>query len=71
MRKGVCGLNLYNPETQRWGQAHTWGAFVLAMYLYKNQKSEMLKFEIIDGGNDFRIHLDRDLLMTEGTEMIR
>jgi hypothetical protein len=41
------------------------------MYLYKNQKSEMLKFEIIDGGNDFRIHLDQDLLMTEGREMIR
>ena len=32
---------------------------------------QSLKFEIIDGGNDFRIHLDRDLLMTEGKEMIR
>ena len=30
MRKGICGLNLYNPETQKWGQAHTQGAYVLA-----------------------------------------
>ena len=30
MRKGICGLNLYNPETRKWGQAHTQGAYVLA-----------------------------------------
>ena len=71
MRKGVCGLNLFNPETQKWGQAHTQGAFVLAMYLYKNQQSELLKFEVTDNGNDMRIHLDQDLLMTEGAALIR
>ena len=58
MRKGVCGLNLFNPETKKWGQAHTQGAFVLAMYLYKNQKSELLSFELLGNQDDFRIHLD-------------
>jgi len=37
IRKGVIGLQLYNPESKKWGQAHTQGAFVYAMYLYKNQ----------------------------------
>lgn len=36
LRKGLLGLPLYNPETKKWGQAHTWGAYVLAMYFYKN-----------------------------------
>lgn len=36
LRKGIVGLPLYNPETNKWGQAHTQGAFVFAMWLYKN-----------------------------------
>ena len=42
------------------------------MYLYKNQKGKLLDFEICgEDQNDFRIHLDRDLLMTEGKELIK
>ena len=33
-RKGVLGLQLYNAETKKWGQAHTQGAYVLTQYLY-------------------------------------
>ena len=36
LRKGVLGLNLYNIETKKWGQAHTQGAYVLSMWIYKN-----------------------------------
>jgi hypothetical protein len=35
-RKGIVGLPLYNPEAKRWGQAHTQGAFVFAMWIMKN-----------------------------------
>jgi len=58
MRKGTLGLPLYNAETGRWGQAHTQGAFVFAMWIYKNQKSKIVDFEIIGDNEDFRIHLD-------------
>ena len=35
-RKGICGLTLYNPESKKWGQAHTQGGFVFAMWMFKN-----------------------------------
>ena len=41
------------------------------MYLYKNQQGGLLKFEVVDNGNDMRIHLDQALLMTEGAALIR
>jgi len=71
MRKGILGLTLFNAETKKWGQAHTQGAFVLAMWLYKNQKSDILKFEIIGDNEDFRIHLNQENLVKEGKELIK
>jgi dipeptidyl-peptidase III len=32
-RKGITGLNLFNAETGKWGQAHTQGAYVFSQYL--------------------------------------
>lgn len=29
-RKGILGLQLFNVENQKWGQAHTWGAYVFS-----------------------------------------
>ena len=46
VRKGILGLQFYNAETSKWGQAHAQGAFVCAQYLYQNQKSNFLRFEI-------------------------
>lgn len=56
-RKGILGLTLYNPESKKWGQAHTQGAFVFAMWVYKNQKSKVVDFELLDNNTDFRINL--------------
>lgn len=69
-RKGIIGLPLYNPEAKRWGQAHTQGAFVLSMWIWKNQKSKIVDFEIIGDDEDFRIHLDEQNLVKEGKELI-
>ena len=68
LRKGVLGLTLYNQETKKWGQAHTQGAFVFAMWIYKNQKSKIVDFEITkeNGEDSFLIHLDQDNLVNEG-----
>ena len=41
------------------------------MWFYKNQKSKIVDFEIIGDDEDFRIHLDEDLLATEGMELIK
>ena len=65
-RKGTLGLPLYNVETKKWGQAHTQGAFVFAMWIYKNQQSKIVDFEIVGDNEDFLIHLDEKLLVTEG-----
>jgi len=70
-RKGLLGLTLYNPAAKKWGQAHTQGAFVFAMWLYKNQKSKIVEFEIVGDNEDFLIHLNQDNLVKEGKELIR
>jgi dipeptidyl-peptidase-3 len=64
-------LTLYNPEAKKWGQAHTQGAFVFAQWLYRNQKSKIVDFEIIGDNEDFRIHLNQENLVKEGKELIR
>jgi dipeptidyl-peptidase-3 len=55
---------------KKWGQAHTQGRYVMAQWVYRNQKSKILDFEIIGDNEDFRIHLDEKLLMTEGRDLI-
>lgn len=70
-RKGILGLQLYNAETKKWGQAHTQGAYVLSMYLYKNQKSEIVKFEFKEDTDEFYIHLNKENLIKEGKDLIR
>lgn len=71
LRKGILGLPLFSPESNKWGQAHTQGAFVYAMYLYKNQKTGFLRFDLNEDKTNFTIHLDRDLLYTEGRELTK
>ena len=36
----------------------------------QNQKSKIVDFEILPDNSDFFIHLDKDLLMGEGRELI-
>jgi len=40
------------------------------MWLYRNQKSKIIDFEILGDNEDFRIHLDEKLLATEGRELM-
>lgn len=35
-RKGLLGLQLFNAETKKWGQAHTQGAYVFSQFIYQN-----------------------------------
>eukprot|EP00347_Sterkiella_histriomuscorum_P003337 403364678 len=69
-RKGILGLQLFNVENKKWGQAHTWGAYVFSQYIYQNQKSKIVDFEITEDGNSFLIHLNKELLAGEGKELI-
>lgn len=70
-RKGIVGLQLFSPEKNRWGQAHTQGAFVYAMYLYKNQQDRFIDFEIDAANNNFFIHIDRSKVLTEGCRLTK
>ena len=71
LRKGIIGLPLFNPETGKWGQAHTQGAFVFAMWIFHNQKSKIVDFEIVGDNESFLINLDKDNLASEGKELIQ
>lgn len=68
-RKGILGLQLFNAETKKWGQAHTQGAYVFAQFLYQKQTTDLVSFEVLD--NDMRIHLNKENLMTEGKQLIK
>lgn len=41
------------------------------MWVYKNQKSKIVDFEIVGDDEDFLIHLDQELLATEGQDLIK
>jgi len=70
LRKGILGLKLFNPESQKWGQAHTQGNYVFSQFLLQNQKSEIVRVELREEEKDFRIILDREKLFEEGRQII-
>ena len=41
------------------------------MWIYKNQKSKIVEIEVDEDGQNFLIHLDKELLKTEGRELIK
>ena len=41
------------------------------MWIYKNQKSKVVDFEITEEGQNFLIHLDEENLLKEGRELIK
>lgn len=70
LRKGILGLKLYNPETGKWGQAHTQGNYVFGQFLLEKQKSPIVQVELNEEAKDFRIKVDKELLYSEGREII-
>ena len=61
IRKAVLGLNLYNDEVKKWGQAHTQGAWVFLQYLLDNQikGQEILVINLEEDKKLFSINLNR------------
>jgi len=39
--------------------------------LYQKQTTDIVSFEVLEGQNDMRIHLNKDNLMTEGKQLIK
>lgn len=71
IRKGMYGLiAAFNTKTKKWKQAHAQGAWVITQWILKNQKGKVLEFETVGNFEDFKIHLNKDLLMTEGHELV-
>lgn len=69
-RKGIIGLPLYNVKNNKWGQAHTWGAYVIMQYMMQNQKEKLVSVDISEDGNDFIINLNKDHVMGEGRRLV-
>ena len=72
MREAIEGLRLFNCKTEKWGQAHTQGAFVFVSFLLKNQDPQHKVLDILLSAqeDDFRYFLDRDQLMTQGRQLV-
>ena len=72
MRKAILGLKLYNPSLEKWGQAHTQGAFVFVSFILRNQnpKEKVLDIMLSAEEDDFLFVLNRDRLMTSGREIV-
>jgi len=69
-RKALLGLQLFNAETKKWGQAHTQGAYVLTQYMLQNQKTDIIRVEFVENETSFIIHLNKENLMAEGRELL-
>jgi dipeptidyl-peptidase-3 len=61
IRKAVLGLNLYNDEVKKWGQAHTEGAWVFLQYILENQVKgqEIIIINLEEDKKTFTINLNR------------
>ena len=61
IRKGILGLDLYNTEVKRWGQAHTQGAWIFVQFLLETQMEgqEILTIILDETKNDFTINLNK------------
>jgi dipeptidyl-peptidase-3 len=61
IRKAVLGLNLYNEENKRWGQAHTQGAWIFLRFLLENQieGQEILNIKLEEEKKLFHINLNK------------
>lgn len=70
VRGGILGLQFYNVETKKWGQAHTQGGFVILQFLYQNQKSDIVRVELDEQKDELFLHLNIENLWTEGRELI-
>ena len=44
---------------------------MLTQYIYQNQKTDIVSFEVVAGQRDVRIHLNKENLMDEGKRLIR
>lgn len=64
LRKGILGLTLFNPAKNKWGQAHTQGAFVFTQFLLQNQTTPIVTLELTE--ESFLIHLSKEHLLKEG-----
>ena len=54
--EGIKGLILYNPETNKWGQAHSWARFVIFRVMFE-AGNEFLTIEFTED-EQFLIHMD-------------
>ena len=72
LRKGILGLKLFEAANNKWGQAHTQGAFVLAHYITANQDplKPILEIDIKEDDSWFEIKLNRKRMLAEGHTFI-
>lgn len=72
IRRGILGLKFYNDKSNKWGQAHTQGAYVFASYILKNQNKEkpILKIEFNNDETNFVIIVNKNELVENGHKLV-
>lgn len=71
-RKGILGLKFFNDINNKWGQAHTQGAYVFTSFILNNQKKEkpILEIQINKEENDFVIVVNKENLIEYGHDLV-
>lgn len=61
IRKGILGLELYNPELNTWGSASTKGAWIFVYFLLENQiqNQNILEINFNEETRKIQILLDK------------
>ena len=65
---GLKGLILYNPENDKWGQAHCWARYVIFRVM-REAPNNFLQIEFTEDSK-FLLHMDFSQLLTSGLPAI-
>ncbi|KAI3388069.1 hypothetical protein SNEBB_002531 [Seison nebaliae] len=69
-RAGLCGLEYYTPETQRWRQAHMQARYVILQVLLEAGAVEIVEIKGEEDQSDLRVRMNLPDILSKGFKAI-
>ena len=66
-RKGILALEVYDPKSSKWGQAHMQARFALLQIMIQ---AGIARVEYKEQEQNLVVHVERDLIATKGVEAV-
>jgi len=70
VRSGLKGLEVYNPTSKNWGQAHSYARYIILQVLLRAGNG-LVEFDKYDDDNNVIIKLDRTKIHAVGVSAVR